>query len=187
MAAVSASARARSPKAFAARAMRRRAFTVANAKDGGYRENDSWTPPPTLVPQAGQKTALSGRCSPQRGQLGTGDAFMRGALCPQLQSPKRLRCTPAQRADELRVVLVGDLSGAVVELQLLQRGESAVAFLRELEPTPLELVRLDEPVTSSRRLAEKRPRDEDDRGHRQHGAEDERERRHPASANAVTS
>src|SRR5207249_2187853 len=108
-------------------AMRRRACTVANAKDGGYRENDSWTPPLTLVPQAGQKTARSGRCSPQRGQLGTGDAFMRGALCPQLQSPKRLRCTPAQRADELRVVLVGDLSGAMVELQLLQRGQSAIS------------------------------------------------------------
>src|SRR5437867_637689 len=126
MAAVSASARARSPKAFAARATRRREVMIA----GGYRENDSWTPPVTLVPQAGQKTARSGSCSPQRGQLGTDDAFMRGAFCPQLQSPKRLRCTSAQRADELRVVLVGDLSGAVVELQLLQRGESAVAFLR---------------------------------------------------------
>ena len=41
---------------------------------------------------------------------------------------------PAQRPDELSVVLVGDLARAVVELELLQRRESPVALLEELQP-----------------------------------------------------
>src|SRR5437588_5013926 len=115
MAAVWASARARSPKVLAACATRRRACAVANAKDGGYLENVSWAPA-TRVPQAGQKTAVSGSCPPQRGQLCSGDALTRGGLCPQFQSPKRLRCAPAQGTDELGVVLVRDLPRAMVEL-----------------------------------------------------------------------
>ena len=42
-----------------------------------------------------------------------------------------------QRPDERAVVLVRDLAGAVVELELLQRRERAVALLGEREPAPL--------------------------------------------------
>ena len=51
-----------------------------------------------------------------------------------------------QRADELAVVLVRDLAGAVVELELLQRGERAIALLGERQPPLFQLVRPGERV-----------------------------------------
>ena len=50
----------------------------------------------------------------------------------------------------------------MVELELLQRRERPVALLDEIQPPPLRLAGLVEPVARRRRLAEERPRDEDD-------------------------
>ena len=64
----------------------------------------------------------------------------------------------------------------MVELELLQRGERTVAFLGQLEPPLLELVRRCEPVLPRLRLAQERQRDEHDAGGGEHGADDEGER-----------
>ena len=72
----------------------------------------------------------------------------------------------------------------MVELQLLQRAESLVALLQQREPPPVELPRLGEPVVDGRRVAEERPRDEQDGGHGEHGAEHEREHHNPAETAA---
>ena len=64
----------------------------------------------------------------------------------------------------------------MVEFQLFQGGEGAVALLDELEPPPVGLSEIVEPVAARRRLAQERPGDEDDGGDREHRGEDERER-----------
>src|SRR5581483_1775644 len=91
-----------------------------------------------------------------------------GRLRSELERPQRLRRPPAKRPDELAVVLVRDLPRAVVELELLQRGQRAVALLLELEAPALER------VPCGRRLAQEGPRDEDDARDREHRADDER-------------
>ena len=52
----------------------------------------------------------------------------------------------------------------MVELELPQRVEGAVALLEEREATAVELVGLAQPVGSCARLAQERPRDEEDGG-----------------------
>ena len=68
----------------------------------------------------------------------------------------------------------------MVELELLERGERAVALLGERQPRALGGVGLVEAVGVGRQrgLPQERTRHEDDTGDREHGAEDERERRH---------
>src|SRR5436309_3401795 len=68
-----------------------------------------------------------------------------GRLVPPLRGLETLhgaqglgRAAP-QRADLLTVVLVRDLAGPVVELELLQRREGSVALLGELESPTLRL------------------------------------------------
>src|SRR4029079_6094891 len=81
----------------------------------------------TEVPQLGQKRALEASSSPQlRHSLSLiGDALMPGFL-PTLDSPQRLRSPPAERPHLCAVVVVRDLAGAMVELELLQRRKSAI-------------------------------------------------------------
>jgi hypothetical protein len=114
---------------------------------------------------------------PQVGQLATGaNLILRRLSGTQVERAHRLRRSLPQRADELAVVGVRDLPCAVVELELLQRGERPVAFLCKLEPALLQLVRRREPVLARLRLAQERQRDEDDTDGREHGADDECER-----------
>src|SRR5437016_489441 len=63
----------------------------------------------------------------------------------------------------------------MVELELLQGCQCAVALLRELQPAALELIRLAEPVFRGRDPGppEKRQRDHDDSGDSEHNAERE--------------
>jgi hypothetical protein len=94
----------------------------------------------------------------------------------QVERAHRLCRSLPQRADELAVVGVRDLPGAVVEFELLQGGESPVSFLCKLEPALLELVRRRQPVLARMRLAQERQRNEHDADGREQGANDERER-----------
>jgi hypothetical protein len=82
-----------------------------------------------------------------------------------------------QRPDELAVVRVRDLAGAVVELELLQGGESTISLLGELEATLLELIRRGEPVFPRLRLAEERQGNEH-HAHDSEGGTDHECRRH---------
>jgi hypothetical protein len=52
----------------------------------------------------------------------------------------------------------------MVEFELLQGSERAISLLHQLEPSALELARLVENVAGGRRLAQERPRDEEDDG-----------------------
>src|ERR1700675_4695804 len=56
----------------------------------------------------------------------------------------------------------------MVELELLHRGERAVALLDQLETAPLELAKLVEHIARWRRFPEKRARHEQHREHREH-------------------
>src|SRR5438034_7834267 len=82
---------------------------------------------------------------------------------PQVEGAQRLRGTTSQRADEPPVVVVGDLAGPVVELQLLERGERAVPLLGKREPPLLELVWLQKTIVSGTRLPQERQRSEERR------------------------
>ena len=64
------------------------------------------------------------------------------------QRLERRSHVPAKRADLCAIVLVRDGSGAMVELELLQRCERAVALLEQLEPASLVVVELVERVDS---------------------------------------
>jgi len=63
----------------------------------------------------------------------------------------------------------------MVELELLQGSQRAVALLRELQPAALEFIGLTEPVLRGRdpRPPEKRQRDHEDGGDSEHNAERE--------------
>lgn len=104
------------------------------------------------------------------------NVILRGLPGTQVERAQRLGRSLAQWADELAVVVVRDLPGAMVEFELLQRGERPVAFLCKLEPALLELVRRRESVLPRLRLAQKRQGNEHDADGREHGADDERER-----------
>ena len=69
-----------------------------------------------------------------------------------------------ERADLPRVVLVGDLAGAVVELELLERGERLVALLGQSQPLPLAGRRARQQVVVGATSGSRRngQRDEDD-------------------------
>src|SRR6266536_2922748 len=129
------------------------------------------------TPHSGQKRPSFGSRAPQLAQLAGGTDLPLGlGLAPTgLQRTQGLRRPPAQRPDELAVVLVGDLAGAMVELELLQGRQRAVALLRELQPAALELIGLAEPVLRGRDPGppEKRQRDHDDRGDSEHNTERE--------------
>ncbi len=79
-----------------------------------------------------------------------------------LELLKRRGDVASERADLRTVVLVGDRAGPVVELELLERSERAVAGLEQLEPTLLGVVEVVERVGLGLRLAEERHRDRDD-------------------------
>src|SRR5207244_714227 len=66
-------------------------------------------------------------------------------------------------ADELAIVVVGDLSRSVVELELFQCGERAVARLPEPQRSSSQFVRLRERVVTRSGLAQERDGHEDDR------------------------
>src|SRR5207245_3376952 len=106
----------------------------------------------------------AGRRLPQFSHLAAGTNPFPLRLRPQLERTQRLGGASAQRADELAVILVGDLPGAVVELELLERGECAVAFLRELERAAFERPELDDPIVVGHGFAKKRTRDEEHAG-----------------------
>jgi hypothetical protein len=128
-------------------------------------------------PHCGQYLLALGSFAPQVGQLATrANLILRRVRGAQVERAQRLRRALPQRPDELAVVGVGDLAGAVVELELLQRGERAIALFRQLEPSLLELVRRREPVLARLRLAQERQRDEHDACDGENGADHQGER-----------
>ena len=90
-----------------------------------------------------------------------------------LERAQRLRGADAQRAHEPAVVLVGDLAGPVVELQLLERGERAVPLLGKREPPLLELVWLQKTIVSGTRLPQERQGNEQHARNREHRTDDQ--------------
>jgi hypothetical protein len=62
-------------------------------------------------------------------------------LCSGLESAQYLCHPAAERPHELTVIIIGDLAGPVVELELLQRGERTIAFLGERQQPLFRLVR----------------------------------------------
>src|SRR6266542_1115423 len=94
---------------------------------------------------------------------------------PRLELAKRGSGLLPERTDERRVVLVGDLAGAMIELELLQGSEGAVALLGQLElPAGFgaDLVQAIS-AAANRRLSEEREGDEDDACDREQRSEDE--------------
>jgi hypothetical protein len=73
----------------------------------------------------------------------------------------------------------------VVELELLQRGESAIALLGEGQAALLELPTGFEAVVSRRGLAQERARDREDGRRRDEAAEHERNSRHATAASGA--
>ena len=80
----------------------------------------------------------------------------------------------SQRADEPAVVVVRDLAGAMVELELLEGGERTVPLFREAQPALLELIRRGQPVVACGGLAQEGQSDKHDAGDRKDRADDER-------------
>ena len=81
--------------------------------------------------------------------------------------------TAPKRAHQPPIVVIGDLAGAMVELELLERGKRSVALLCQGKPALLELVRPVEMVVSRARLPQERQRHQHHARHRQNGADDE--------------
>src|SRR2546421_12686087 len=135
-------------------------------------------------PHCGQYRARFATRALQVGQLAMRRDPARRGLRPQLERAQCLCGTAAQRADERAVVLVGDLTGAVIELELLQGGERAVSFLGERESTSLELVRRVEAIVDGRWFADERQRDEDRSDDRDDCPDDETGRHASAKAPA---
>ena len=78
----------------------------------------------------------------------------------RIEGAQRLGCLAPERSDKLAVVGVGDLPGAVVELQLFQRRERPVALFSDTHALTLLRRELGEPVVLGRRLPEEGARDE---------------------------
>ena len=120
--------------------------------------------PPSSVkgrPHSGQKRLSAGTEVPQWGQSRTDVLALRMSLFPRrIEGAQRLGCLAPKRSDELAVVGVGDLAGAVVELQLLQRRERPVALFGYTDALTVLRRELGEPVVLRRRLAEEGARDE---------------------------
>src|SRR5262245_55070724 len=142
----------------------------------------SWTtvsPDATAVPHSEQNLALAGSFAPQLSHLARRThTLLLGRLRLRFQRPQSLSDPQPQRANQLAVVLVGDLAGAVVELELLERRQCAVAVLGDLERALLQRAGLVQPVLRRIGLAEERKRDEQHAAEREHGPDGERERRH---------
>ena len=99
-------------------------------------------------------------------------------LLRPIEGAQRLGRRAAQRPDELAVLLVADLAGAVIELELLQRGQRAISLLGECQPLGLPFGRSVEPVVFDLRLAEIRQAHDEHRRGRQRDGEDDRKCAH---------
>src|SRR2546425_1417749 len=83
----------------------------------------------------------------------------------RLERAERLGCLPAERGDELAVVGVSDLARPVIEFELLESREGAVALLREADALPLLRREFREAVLRRRRLPPERPGHRSDARH----------------------
>ena len=79
---------------------------------------------------------------------------------PGVERLQRLGGRAAERPDERAVVDVVDLAGAVVELELLERRERAVARLHQRQPTLARARGADVDRSGCDRLAQERQRDD---------------------------
>ena len=110
-------------------------------------------------------------------QLATGGhPLVSGVLGAQIQGPQRFRCMSPQRPDESAVIVVRDLAGAMVELELFECRKRTVAFFREAQAALLQLVRRRQPVVAGRGLSQERQCHEDGAGNREYRTHDERRR-----------
>ena len=94
----------------------------------------------------------------------------------RLQAPERVGSLAAERPDEQPVVLVRDLAGAVVELELLEGAERAIAALEELQLIAPGSIGLVDDVRGRLGLAQERERHTDDTGDREQGGQNEGDR-----------
>jgi hypothetical protein len=92
---------------------------------------------------------------------------------PEVERAQRLGGTTSKWADEPPVVVVGDLAGPVVELELLERSQRAVTLLGQSEPALLELVRLQKSIVAGARLTQEGQGDEQHARNCEHGTDDE--------------
>jgi hypothetical protein len=92
---------------------------------------------------------------------------------PQVERAQRLRGSTPKRADQPPIVVVGDLAGPVVELELLERSQRAVTLLGEREPSLLELVWLQKTIVPGAGLTQERKGDEHHARNSEHGTDDE--------------
>src|SRR4029077_9762565 len=126
--------------------------TAAGPVSSGGSSSTAVSPAPTRAPHSGQKLLPFGSAEPQFSQLAPGMHLLLRAL--GVERSQRLGGAPAQRPDLGAVVVVGDLSRAVVELELLQRSQGAVTLLGKRDPLLLVLGRLAQAVVGSSRVAE---------------------------------
>src|SRR3954447_23754589 len=123
------------------------------------------SPSPTGWPQLGQyRLAFGSRC-PQVAQLAISVAQRGGGALSQRAAPRALGRgggALSQRPDLRAIVRVGDLPGAVVELELLQSVEGTVALFGTRQPPLLRRVRLQEAIIDRSWLAQERQGDEND-------------------------
>jgi hypothetical protein len=92
------------------------------------------------------------------------DSISAYVLNAEVEGAHGLRGAPAQWSDDGAVVLVGDLPRAVIEFELLERGECTIAVLGEGKAAPLELVRSREAVVAGLGLSQEGQPDEQHAG-----------------------
>jgi hypothetical protein len=88
-----------------------------------------------------------------------GPSFVRAF---RLERMERLRSLPAERRDEFAIVGVRDLARPVIELELLEGFQGAVALFGEAHALALLGRQLGEPVVRGRGLAQEGTSDEGD-------------------------
>ncbi len=103
-----------------------------------------------------------------------GNPFISGVLGAEIERAHRFCRLSSQRPDQPAVVVVGNLPGAVVELELLQCGKRAVPLLGEAQAALLELVRRRQPVVRRGGLSQEGKRYEHDAGDRECCTDDQR-------------
>ena len=103
---------------------------------------------------------------------------MPGATGRRIEGAQGLGSLSAERPDELAIVVVGDLAGPVVELELLEGGQGTVALLCEQEALPLLGREVVEPIVLRSGLAQERARHEGDAGERERDGKDDRDHVH---------
>jgi hypothetical protein len=96
----------------------------------------------------------------------------------RLERMERLRSLAPQRHDELSVVGVRDLARPVIELELLERCQSAVALLGQAHALALLGRQFGETVVRRRRLPQEGTSDERDAGDGKKDRENQGENRH---------